>query len=804
MINTGLYPSNYEIETKKPHDLSCILFSLLESKSYGTLLNLISKENVSLNIVIEDKPLWVLILNALYKKNEIAVGYLDFPSSEIIELSELVKDHILHEDYDLNFLEISSKTILDIVIEFDKNDLAQILISKGKKISKNNELSKRFVNNLYSNFQSIFISNADNVQLHKSLIALQHPPVVFDNGNSLILDIMHKGTIELQDYCRAELKLTSKKLQQIEELSDCLKFLSKSLDLVEAKEQLMRLTTCMQAMEEFPSEAFYTLASHLDAVQERLSLREKNATTKLASLQPIINIDEIKTKKKPRKFSIDSCFDYEVKNDTVALCIKEKKYSLLPCILYHFNHEFNKLYDVDKAIFHAAFDKCIPLITSKTHPYTGGVVDNHVYLILESLSHAFSDKKLSLFAHEDRIFLQKIIDEIHQSFALILYAENQENPSKKLLSIFLEPSTSFPLLLHGGYNHHAVIVSIRKNINGMASLTLYNTGAGVAQFHPSFPGEKRLFQTFLAYDDIPLENITENFIKTILDSPKNQHIEPLYDIFHLVGRTGKLVPPSTFKQHYEQKQMQGTCSYQCLASAMRHLIFSMAGDSAWHALGLYKMFKMRKIEYIISSRLDKLDLELHSLAQTKLKKQTLELKLTTIAAQEDEWHACQHAIYSMLSRIGENDFIANMRLCPIKTSWERFAVMRTTIRFLSYTIADCYELTKLDCFRQQINVNLDAILSLVNMLAKEKKEASRHINKLLDNLYSFDKPNLVETLYKFLLSKTHYKTVLNWIIDEVIKDTNFLLNLPSCSRLKTLISFLKDDFRIIGVSVDFP
>lgn len=448
---------------------------------------------------------------------------------------------------------------------------------------------------------------------------------------------------------------------------------------------------------------------------------------------------------------------------------------------------------IDKPAFHMFLDKCIPMISEKESLWTGGQSDVHAFLLLNLFRSVLDDKRvIPTLTEEDKALVKAILDQVFQSFALFIekYKQNRQLAVREYCAFSQDPSIQFPILIPSGCASHATLLSIEKNPDGKtAKLTLFNTGKGIIEHHPHFEGDVRHFQTWLAYDNIPLTEFTETFFMGVLNAKDRESIDELYVCFHEIGKKGIPVPPSDSKQDYEQKQMQGTCSAQCLMAFLRYFIFAQAPGTLWHKLGFYKMLKATTFS-LAAPRLKNVDQRIQPFVDKKLKKQEYELKIAEIARDEKRVSICQQAVFGALEKIGEGEFIAKIRSVPPNTQWERFGLLRAAVRHLSH------KLTGSDLYQEFFNDNkdLEDILMIIDSLIAEKNAAEMHILSMLNMLKAKgDQAKLLEVLAKFIHSPHHADVIVSWVEKAVAEDPGFLTRFPDGYKRMIFFWFLKED-----------
>lgn len=769
---------------------------LTNDETKSSLLNLgLQEQKLPLLLTLIEKganlrmPQWLVLFDSI-KNRDVGIKIKDRTKEEL-------KQHLLHHlsrdhDLNINIQNASGKTILDLAMESKDQESAKILLLRGAKLTEMTPRAKKMVDDLYKKYPT----DPESLQLFKALF-VQFPPSL-----TVVSEILQEGHPEVREFLK--MKLT---LEQIEKLSSCLKGLT-TLDLPQAKKKLAAANAIVHEWENLLGDVSSLLKSELEAWQQRLSFREKNVqewfqknksemSFKFVKSSPILLISEVEKSSSILLDDEENLDKDPLEQDLIAVCIQNKNYAEIPSILSFFRPAFTKHVAIDKPVFHFILDKCMPLIAETPSSYHSGMLEDHAFFLLEALHNSLKEEQMSSLTLQDRTHIKKIMGEVSQSLGLLLESQKSGFSAKTIYDIFCGPPLSFPLLLRTGCETHATLVSLQKNDRGTVTLTLYNSGGGLEN-HPEFKGNQRLIQTFLSYEEIPAEQVTEKFIEQMLSTIKEQEIEPLYDLFKKMGSQGKLVPPSSIKQDYEQEQMQGTCTAQCLMSFLRHYINSHTEGSAWHKLGLYKMLKARTIQQIGLTRLQDIDHELLKVTKDRLQEQAQELDLAKMAAEEDKWAICQESLYSALRVLGQHEFIATLQSCPSKTTWERFTLLRTAIRHLSYQISSTDQISKF--FEKE--GDLSNILSIIQFLMIEKQAANKHLISLMNSLNEINKTRLLRVLATVITSPKHSMTAYNWLESKIAENPEYLHTLPEQFRRNIILKYFEELASKVVRSVD--
>lgn len=138
---------------------------------------------------------------------------------------------------------------------------------------------------------------------------------------------------------------------------------------------------------------------------------------------------------------------------------------------------------------------------------------------------------------------------------------------------------------------HSVALKISR-VGKNAILSLYNAGSGVVKHHRWI--DQNLYQTCRQKYDVPLKDLCDSvaWTEAFRLTRESPEIYPLYSlIFDQMGKQGNLAPPSAYREEYERKQYQGTCSAQTLMAWNRHELMSVPLPTAQEKLAFYKIVK---------------------------------------------------------------------------------------------------------------------------------------------------------------------------------------------------------------------
>lgn len=323
---------------------------------------------------------------------------------------------------------------------------------------------------------------------------------------------------------------------------------------------------------------------------------------------------------------------------------------------------------LDKAKFHFLLDK-IPV---ETQTFWASFIDiSGMYLIravnevVDDIKKERDDRELS---EADQTLIQ-ILSSLASSIAITveLNSIQNDNVRQKLISKLLDTSPiDFPILLPTGSLGHSMVCCIKRKPHDKFQLTLYNTGDGVEKYHhKSQNPDVNKYQTHLIIDDLDADVLKDpNIWDKFMEARWSEDVEAIYSWFKELSTKGKERAPSENPNDYEQKQISGTCSAQCLMAFIRHQIME-ASSGDLKKMGMYKLLKARTIFKLGSEDLEATDKLLKEHLSKKLELVGAEIALSKIAESGKEFE-------SIFDSIAKN----NKALQKPTGVFERFAFLR--------------------------------------------------------------------------------------------------------------------------------
>lgn len=207
-------------------------------------------------------------------------------------------------------------------------------------------------------------------------------------------------------------------------------------------------------------------------------------------------------------------------------------------------------------------------------------------------------------------------------------------------------------LLYYGFSRHAMGLLVHRTSKDQATLTVYNTGAGIGLFHPKLEGSNK-YQTFLTIKDVPFAQLQDANLwkKFVYESYNAPYSPPAYHFLtEELGKGGTKVPPSESKEDYEAEQKSGSCAYQWMLAFLREQMLHLDIGTKAERLALYKYLKATVLHPYATELLPRVDQVLQAAAQTKISKMGADLGLFEICRDDSKYEKAKEAIAAALEK----------------------------------------------------------------------------------------------------------------------------------------------------------
>jgi hypothetical protein len=187
------------------------------------------------------------------------------------------------------------------------------------------------------------------------------------------------------------------------------------------------------------------------------------------------------------------------------------------------------------------------------------------------------------------------------------------------------------------------------------AMKVINTGLGLSH-HPRF-GEKRFFQTFITYQNIPLNNLLERDLWIELFSLHHipsDNVDKHYELISKLAKGGEKVPASNDRLDYSTAQLQGTCGASPWWSWLRHEIVDVFPEKGDRKIA-YAEWRLLKNEIkrtiMQGTTKDSMQDKVYRSAAAKIEKHGQLVKLMDIAADRKLFNETMKSALAMLEQL---------------------------------------------------------------------------------------------------------------------------------------------------------
>lgn len=149
-----------------------------------------------------------------------------------------------------------------------------------------------------------------------------------------------------------------------------------------------------------------------------------------------------------------------------------------------------------------------------------------------------------------------------------------------------------------------------------------------------------------------------------------------------LGKGGFLAAPSTQEEDYETKQLDGTCSSQCLMAFLRHRIMAASVGSASEKEAFYKALKIRLYKHYEVNILPQTDAKTKECATPIIKRTNAEFRFLEIAKNESETKKTLETICDALQKMGVKEGVVVIKQLKLTTQLERYSALRLASKIL--------------------------------------------------------------------------------------------------------------------------
>ncbi|GAB4232776.1 MAG: hypothetical protein Tsb0021_11520 [Chlamydiales bacterium] len=503
------------------------------------------------------------------------------------------------------------------------------------------------------------------------------PLIMSDNDQSILGEIIDKTeTIHLSDHLVEKLKETYQKIP-LEEFAYLYQILFSIKDNEDITSLLKNYSKMQESLKKLKEQQF----PHIYFVEKNIKKELKNEMTKVE------NYLRIKT-----QLEEDESVDYVDKDLHELLMeefVRENRWELIPR-LQRKRMNVTKEFISKKITAHLVMDK---LYFENMEMYTGFISSFTANALLRTIN------RLKVPENIDIPKLKEIAEQIKEEVTPLLeeyiIESSMRDSSPLVLSQRVQEklenlTAGSSLLVPTGCSGHATSLLINKNSDGSFSLTHYNTGKGVMEWHPQWEKTNR-YQTFLTIDNIPEESIFDpkawdDLFEYSLNS---LDIENVYRILiDKLGADGIKAMPSGVEEDYEAKQASGTCAMQSLMAFLRHRIMSLADATPAEKEAIYKLYKNQLFSQFLLDHLSDLDENIKSNLVTMMEKLKADLLLVELVKTPEEYSKAMKTIGNMFSAIHREDIFKKLSEGESTTTLGRYAQLRKALNTLCVAWSD--------------------------------------------------------------------------------------------------------------------
>lgn len=421
--------------------------------------------------------------------------------------------------------------------------------------------------------------------------------------------------------------------------------------------------------------------------------------------------------------------------------------------------DYSPLAVSSKPLYHFLLDKRLPLISQGElyqRSLPGGTIRDHALILLDGLTSLLKSPPLfAIFETVRRNRLINLLMQMREALALCAYYDSPIVPHDTLTEEIEKAPIGKLLLFPVGKEHHGALLAIQKTSRSICRVVYYNTGEGL-QKHPIDPRTNKL-QTHLVYEGVPVSTLLDRFLWVELEEIK-QHgtVEELYLILDRFALCGKLQEPSQDIFDYEQPQLQGTCTAQCLMAFLRHQIRGIIQGTPFEKQGVYKYLKAHILNAIATERKEGLDETLGEMAEAQCERIQLDLKLYETCQSQSDFHYHLDRIVCVLQSLGAHGTVATVQGLPFESIFPRY----TSLRLAHTLLASCIDNSPHEKSPQQ------DMFRYTNSLLAKKNHNALSIRKALQREMQTGESEEFATLFKRIRNYPLVRKIAARFLDE--------------------------------------
>jgi hypothetical protein len=331
-----------------------------------------------------------------------------------------------------------------------------------------------------------------------------------------------------------------------------------------------------------------------------------------------------------------------------------------------------------------------------------------------------------------------------------------------VLARMLKMKVGEELLVPTGCSGHATLLLVQKSDGEHFRLIHYNTGGGVAKWHPQWKGTHK-YQTFLIIDGVPAESVLDetNLSKLLLSARTASSMDPVYG--HLInglGKGGVVLEGSNVESDYQSKQASGTCATQCLIALLRHLAMQMAAGSPEEKEAVYKIIRNRIFDVW---RTDQVPENLKMVARHVpfvINKLGAQFTLYKAADKKEDFQRTLNQVCDRLEMCKQHQVADRLLKNPSDTTFQRYATLRGASAIL-YGLWDSGVEVPLD------KEDESPVLQFALLKFEAANMTRKNLRVRLDEaLEEHNENDWTKELYRTVLATPH----LDWGIEQCVSD----------------------------------
>ena len=327
-----------------------------------------------------------------------------------------------------------------------------------------------------------------------------------------------------------------------------------------------------------------------------------------------------------------------------------------------------KIHNNDKLITNLFFDKSWIMTDTKEVADSNGLAEKGLYgmcphiaalAIAGGLKKALNNPQEQIPEKLVKQVGEELLPQLERAASWDRLSSSQEGTVLVVEQIFdalKQLENNKKILVPIGNKSHNFLVQILKTDEEKYSLKVINTGLGLSH-HPRL-GNQRLFQTTIAFEEIPSASVFQKEIwKELLDLQRSplESVDKHYELISKkLGAGGKKAEASKERLDYSMAQLQGTCSSSPWWSWLRHEVVELGTEKGdrWLAYAEWRVLKNHIREKILQGvESDTLKEKVQQTALEKIKRDAHLNDLLAISQDADRFNETIAIVKQMLEKL---------------------------------------------------------------------------------------------------------------------------------------------------------